>query len=233
MHTKINVLLVEDEPTLAAIIKESLETRDFLVTIAVNGSEGWTQFQKIKPDICIVDVMLPRKDGFSLVADIRIVDEKVPVIFLTARKETQDVIRGLEIGADDYMKKPFSMEELVLRLNVMVKRRNTVPSPSNYSGKPEKIGRYLFNYQKLQLAQGNNVIHLSQREADLLQLLIAAKNNLLDRRTTLIKLWGDDDSFTTRSMDVYITRLRKYFLNDSSIQIINIRGKGYSLIEYA
>ncbi|MBO9202585.1 MULTISPECIES: response regulator transcription factor [Niastella] len=232
MTNKITVLLVEDEPTLAAIIKESLETREFLVSIAINGVDGWEQFKKYKPDVCIVDVMLPRKDGFSLVSEIRLIDEKMPIIFLTARRETEDVIRGLEIGADDYMKKPFSLEELVLRLKAVVRRSELFTSKYSLE-KPQKVGCYLLNYKKLTLQRDNNNIRLSQREADLLQLLIAAKNKLLDRKTALIKLWGEDDPFAARSMDVYITRLRKYFIDDSSIEIINVRGKGYSLKEYS
>ncbi|QHS58824.1 response regulator transcription factor [Chitinophaga agri] len=232
MTNKINVLLVEDEPVLAAIIKESLETRDFLVSIAINGNNGWTLFKKLKPDICIIDVMLPGKDGFSLVSDIRTVDEKIPIIFLTARKQPEDVIRGLEIGADDYMKKPFSMEELVLRLKIMVRRQVQFSGPMNSTAGMLKVGRFTFNTQKQELTTQEQVIQLSQREADLLRLLIGAKNELLDRKTALLKLWGDDDPFTARSMDVYITRLRKYLREDTSVGIINIRGKGYSLIEY-
>jgi len=231
--SKIDLLLVEDEAVLAAIIKESLETRDFTVRIAVNGMDGWNQFKARRPDVCIMDVMLPRKDGFSLASEIRLIDAKVPIIFLTARRETTDVIRGLEIGADDYMKKPFSMEELVLRLMIMVKRSNISTSPRFSAHEPIKIGRYLFNYQKLQLYRENESIQLSQREADLLHLLINVKNDLLNRKTALIKLWGEDDPFSSRSMDVYITRIRKYFLQDNSVEIINIRGKGYSLIEYS
>ncbi|SHN42344.1 response regulator transcription factor [Chitinophaga sp. CF418] len=232
MINKINILLVEDEPVLAAIIKESLETRDFIVNIAVNGNNGWSMFKKLKPDICIIDVMLPGKDGFSLVSDIRTIDEKVPIIFLTARKQPEDVIHGLEIGADDYMKKPFSMEELVLRLKVMVRRQNQFSAFGNSLSGVVKVGRFMFNIQKQTLTAEGQVIQLSQREADLLTLLIDAKNELLDRKTALLKLWGDDDPFAARSMDVYITRIRKYFREDASIEIINIRGKGYSLIEY-
>lgn len=232
MINKISILLVEDEPTLAAIIKESLETRDFIVNIAVNGNNGWSMFKKMNPDICIIDVMLPGKDGFSLVSDIRTTDDNVPIIFLTARKQPEDVIHGLEIGADDYMKKPFSMEELVLRIKAMVRRKNQfLVSGSNSSGMV-KVGSFMFNIQKKELTNGNNVIQLSQREADLLRLLVEVKNELLDRRTTLLKLWGDDDPFAARSMDVYITRIRKYFREDTSIEIINVRGRGYSLIEY-
>jgi len=233
MINKINVLLVEDEPVLAAIIKEILETHEFIVHIAVDGMDGWDQFRELKPDICIIDVILPRKDGFSLVSEIRQVDEKVPVIFLTARSEPEDVIRGFEMGADDYIKKPFSMEELVLRLKSIVQRRSNLLGVRFCSSGEKKIGRYLFNYQKMVLCSENEVIQLSQREADLLRLLSDAKNDLLERKTALVKLWGKDDPFSARSMDVYITRIRKYFRHDTSVEIVNIRGKGYSLIEYS
>ena len=231
MTNKINVLLIEDESTLAGIIKESLETREFIVSIAVNGMDGWEKFKKLKPDVCIVDVMLPRKDGFMLVSEIRLIDEQVPIIFLTARKEIEDVIRGLEMGANDYMKKPFSMQELVLRLKILVRGRNNMFSPL-HSSEPQKIGRFMLDYQKLTLQRDNQTIRLTQKEADLLHLLIASKNKLLDRKTALIKLWGEDDPFAARSMDVYITRIRKYFINDNSVEIVNIRGKGYSLKEF-
>ncbi|OQP42945.1 two-component system response regulator [Niastella yeongjuensis] len=230
---KIKVLLVDDEPVLAAIIKESLEMREFTVHIALNGIDGWNQFKELRPDICVIDVVLPRKDGFALVSEIRLVDENVPVMFLTARSETENVIRGLEAGADDYMKKPFSMEELVLRLKVLLRRRsygfNTRLDPSEEI----KIGRYVFNARRLELSWNREIIQLSQREAELLQLLIDVKNSLLDRKTALIKLWGKDDFFSARSMDVYITRIRKYFRPDTSVEIVNIRGKGYSLLEHS
>lgn len=229
---KIKVLLVDDEPVLASVIKESLETREFIVHIAINGIDGWNQFKELRPDICIIDVVLPRKDGFALVAEIRLVDEKIPLMFLTARSETEDVIRGFEIGADDYMKKPFSMEELVWRMKVLVRRR-AVCGFTTRSNPSEKtvVGRYLFNARRMELSRDRETIQLSQREAELLQLLIDAKNKLLDRKTALIKLWGKDDVFSARSMDVYITRIRKYFRFDGSVEIVNIRGKGYSLVE--
>lgn len=228
---KIKVLLVDDEPVLASIIKESLETREFIVHIALNGIDGWNQFRELKPDLCIIDVVLPRKDGFSLVSEIRLVDDKVPIMFLTARSETEDVIRGLEIGADDYMKKPFSMEELVVRMKVLVRRRGDGFNSRSDPSEETTIGRFLFNARRMELSRDREIIQLSQREAELLQLLSDSKNSLLDRKTALIKLWGKDDVFSARSMDVYITRIRKYFRLDSSVEIVNIRGKGYSLIE--
>ena len=227
----IRVLLVEDEQVLAAIVKESLEKRGFSITIAQNGVEGWSKFRLSTPDICVIDVMMPRKDGFSLVTEIRMIDEQVPIIFLTARTQTEDVLKGLELGADDYMKKPFSMEELILRLKALVRRRS-VQDPG--LSVPElQIGEFRFRHQRLELIHGSDISSLSQREADLLLMLVQHKDRLLERKITLIKLWGEDTPFTARSMDVYITRLRKFFRADSSIEIVNIRGMGYSLIEIA
>lgn len=227
----IKVLLVEDEDVLALLLKESLATRGFDVMIAVNGVEGWSMFNLQKPDICIVDIMMPRKDGFSLVADIRMVDDLVPVIFLTAKTQTADVLKGLEIGADDYIKKPFSMEELILRMKRLLRRSNTKQDQQTTSSPDQQLGKLRFNHLKMQLYNGPETIDLSKREADLLNLLLQYKNQLLDRRTALIKLWGDDDVFNARSMDVYITRLRKFIRNDHSLDILNVRGQGYTLVE--
>jgi len=226
---KIKVLLVEDEPVLASIVKESLEKRGFAIAIAQNGVEGWSMFKQEKPDVCVIDVMMPRKDGFSLVTDIRMIDEQTPLIFLTARVQTADVLKGLELGADDYLKKPFSMEELILRLKALVKRRTIIPP--TVTDTDLKIGQFIFQHKRHELLLGEITFTLSQREADLLLLLIQHKNHLLDRKLALTKLWGDDTPFTARSMDVYITRLRKLFLKDPTIGIVNSRGQGYSLIE--
>jgi two-component system response regulator TrcR len=227
---KINLLLVEDEPVLATIIKESLESRGFQVRIAVNGIEGWSLFRLEKPDICVIDVMLPKKDGFTLVKDIRTVNLRVPIIFLTARTQTEDVLKGLEIGADDYMKKPFSMEELVLRVKGLLKRNEAdkIPVP----GSEVSLGKLLFNYQRLVLSTEGKEVTLSQREGELLNLLIKNKNGLLDRRTALLQLWGEDSRFNARSMDVYITRLRKFLKDEHGIEIQSVRGQGYKLIEF-
>jgi two-component system response regulator TrcR len=226
---KINLLLVEDEPVLASIIKESLESRGFQVRIAVNGLEGWSIFRNEKPDICVVDVMMPKKDGFTLVKDIRMVNQRVPIIFLTARTQTEDVLKGLEIGADDYMKKPFSMEELVLRVKGLL-RRNDIDQIL-YQSAEIYLGELRFNYQRLELFSEGQVITLSQRESELLHLLIKHKNTLLDRRSALLQLWGEDSRFNARSMDVYITRLRKFLKNEPGIEIQSVRGQGYKLVE--
>lgn len=228
----IKVLLVENEEVLAMIIAETLNKRGFEIKIAKNGIEGWSMFNQLKPDICIIDIMMPRKDGISLLRDIRKVDEFTPAIFLTAKSQTEEVLKGFEAGADDYMKKPFSMEELILRLKGMMRRRTPIviaePSVLDTSN---RIGPYKFNHKKLELSFKSSTTTLSQREGDLLALLLLHKNNVLDRSTALLKLWGDDNIFNARSMDVYISRLRKYFAEDANVEILNIRGQGYKLID--
>ncbi|WP_276485611.1 response regulator transcription factor [Paraflavitalea pollutisoli] len=226
----IRVLLVEDEQILASILKESLEKRGFVVEIAKNGVEGWQLYKTFRPDVCVIDVMMPRKDGFALVEEIRVVDEHIPLIMLTARTQNEDVLKGFELGADDYMKKPFSMEELILRLKALVRRK--VSQSADATPQQMTLGRFLFRHQYLELADGANVSTLSQREADLLLLLLQHKNQLLDRKLALIRLWGEDNPFTARSMDVYVTRLRKLLKEDTTIEIINTRGQGYSLVEH-
>jgi len=228
--TKPQILLIEDEPILASIIKESLESRGFEVTLATNGIEGWGLFNSIKPELCVVDVMLPKKDGFSLVKDIRTVNNRIPLIFLTARTQTEDVLKGLELGADDYMKKPFSMEELILRIKALM-RRNENPQSSDMQNVNYQLGHLQFNHQRLEIYGTDGTALLSQREADLLLLLLQNKNKLLDRKSALLKLWGEDNRFNARSMDVYITRLRKFLKSEPSIVIQSIRGQGYKLAE--
>jgi len=229
---KPSILLVEDEDVLAMVVRETLERVNFRVTLASNGVEGWVRFMHEKPDLCIIDVMLPRKDGLSLVSDIRKVDELVPIILLTSRVRTEDVLKGLEAGADDYIKKPFSLEEMILRIKGLLRRSgiNALVNPA-VPDEDVFIGSYKLHYIRQELIHKEKIYHLSQKEADLLQLLIGHKNNLLDRHTALIKIWGEDNIFNSRSMDVYITRIRKYLIDDSSVQILNIRSKGYKLID--
>jgi two-component system, OmpR family, response regulator TrcR len=228
----VRVLLVEDETVLAMVIRETLTPMGFEITIAANGVEGWSMFHSVRPDICVVDIMMPRKDGLSLVADIRQVDALVPIIFLTAKTQTADVLKGFETGADDYMKKPFSMEELIYRLRSQLRRRTpALPAAGAALQAPETLGRFQFDHQRLELGIDGKAISLSQREADLLALLMQHKNNLLERRAALLKIWRDDNVYNARSMDVYITRLRKYLQADPRVEILNVRGQGYKLID--
>jgi len=227
MNKTISILLAEDEPALGQIIKESLETRNFTVTLCVNGEQAFNEFQKIKPQLLVLDVMMPKKDGFTLAKEIRQVDTTVPIIFLTAKSQTQDVVEGFSIGGNDYLKKPFSMEELIVRMNALLDR-------SSLQKKIEiiKIGNYIFNFPKqtLQFYNDSEPKMLTHREAHLLFHLYNNRNEVLDRSFILKKLWGNDDFFNARSMDVFISKLRKKLKDDNNIQIVNVRGYGYKLI---
>lgn len=223
----IKILLAEDEPALGMIIKESLETRNFSVTLCVNGEEAYEQYQKTNPQILVLDVMMPKKDGFTLAKEIRQENTKIPIIFLTAKSQTQDVVEGFSIGGNDYLKKPFSMEELIVRIKNLLDR-------SSLQKKTEiiQLGKYTFNFKKqtLQFNQSDEIVTLTHREAHLLYNLYHTKNEVLDRSYILKKLWNNDDFFSGRSMDVFITKLRKKLKQDENIQIVNVRGYGYKLI---
>lgn len=227
----IKLLLVEDEQVLAMVLKETLEGAGFSVTVAANGVQAWSLYKQWQPDACIADIMLPKKDGISLVQDIRTIDTRIPIIFLTAKTQTEDVLNGLKAGADDYIKKPFSMEELIMRLQILLRRVYTPGElPALQKAEVTLIGGYRFDFTRMQLMYNEEIFYLSQREADLLQLLFQHRNQLLDRRTALLQIWGEDSVFHARTMDVYITKLRKYLKNDNNIAIVNVRGKGYKLI---
>lgn len=223
--SKINVLLAEDEASLGMIVKESLETRGFSVYHAVNGADAFEIYQKEKPDILVLDVMMPKKDGFTLAKEIREENKKIPIIFLTAKSQTSDVLEGFEHGGNDYLKKPFSMEELIVRMKALLNRIELKTNVENI-----KIGNYIFNFTKQTLFHSEISENLTHREAQLLFYLFEKKNNVLDRTFILNKLWGNDDFFNARSMDVFISKLRKKLKKDPNIQILNIRGFGYKLI---
>jgi len=223
--SKINVLLAEDEASLGMIVKESLETRGFSVNHAVNGVDAFEIYKKEKPDILVLDVMMPKKDGFTLAKEIREENKKIPIIFLTAKSQTSDVLEGFEHGGNDYLKKPFSMEELIVRIKALL---NRIALKTNVES--IKIGNYIFNFTKQTLLHSQNSENLTHREAQLLFYLFEKKNDVLDRTFILNKLWGNDDFFNARSMDVFISKLRKKLKKDPNIQILNIRGFGYKLI---
>jgi DNA-binding response OmpR family regulator len=218
------ILLAEDEPSLGQIIKESLETRNFEVLLCVNGQEAMDVYYKEKPKLLVLDVMMPKKDGFTLAKEIRLIDPEIPIIFLTAKSQVTDVVEGFNVGGNDYLRKPFSMEELIVRINALLKRKKEVDT----SAMP--LGQFVFNLKKQTLNSADEVISLTHREAHLLYHLINNKNKVLERSFILKKLWGDDDFFNARSMDVFITKLRKKLKSDPSIQILNVRGFGYKLI---
>ncbi|WP_106791418.1 response regulator transcription factor [Aquimarina sp. Aq78] len=225
MTDTIEILLAEDEPSLGQIIKESLETRNFKVHLAKNGEEAYNLYKSVKPKLLVLDVMMPKKDGFTLAKEIRQEDNTIPIIFLTAKSQTQDVVEGFTIGGNDYLKKPFSMEELIVRINNLLHRITLQQSAEVIS-----IGQYTFDFPKQLLTYKEETLQLTHREAHLLFHLIKNKNQVLDRSVILKKLWGDDDFFSGRSMDVFITKLRKKLKQDESIQIINVRGYGYKLV---
>jgi len=220
------ILLAEDEPALGLIIKESLETRGFKVLLCENGEIALKTYKAQQPELLVLDVMMPKKDGFTLAKDIRFEDDTVPIIFLTSKSQTQDVVEGFTIGGNDYLKKPFSMEELIVRINSLLNRTKLQKTSDILH-----VGNYMFDFPK-QILQFKNEAHtqLTHREAHLLFHLIKNKNQVLDRSLILNKLWGNDDFFNARSMDVFITKLRKKLSQDDTVQILNVRGFGYKLI---
>lgn len=221
------LLLVEDEPFLAKVIEDSLKQKGYQVTYANDGKKGYNLFLNGNFDIVVLDVMLPFLDGFSLAKQIRKIDQNTPILFLTAKTETADLVQGYESGGNDYLKKPFSLEEFFLRVNQLIKRswqQNQLILTEIH------IGNYHFNHQRQELSIAKETVKLSAREADLLLLLYKNKNQLTDRKLALLSLWGDDSFFNTRTMDVFITRLRKHLKKDNQIEILNIRGMGYKLI---
>lgn len=227
MAEKINILLAEDEPALGQIVQESLETRDFIVHLATDGEKALQMYREQQPELLVLDVMMPKKDGFTLAKEIRKEDDSIPIIFLTAKSQTSDVVEGFTIGGNDYLKKPFSMEELIVRIHNLLQRKKT-------QQKSEKleVGDYIFDFPKQTLEYKNaDAEMLTHREAHLLFHLIKNKNQVLDRSVVLNKLWNNDDFFAARSMDVYISKLRKKLAKDPSLQIINVRGFGYKLTD--
>ena len=224
MSKIIKILLAEDEPSLGQIIKESLETRNFEVLLCADGEIAYQTYKSEQPLLLVLDVMMPKKDGFTLAKEIRAEDPEIPIIFLTAKSQTEDVVEGFNLGGNDYLKKPFSMEELIVRINALLKR-NKESLTDNIS-----VGNYTFNLKKQTLLINDVSQNLTHREANLLYYLLKNKNQILERSFILKKLWGDDDFFNARSMDVFITKLRKKLKDDASIQIINVRGFGYKLI---
>ncbi|WP_299889036.1 response regulator transcription factor [uncultured Lacinutrix sp.] len=226
MNTKTTILLAEDEPALGQIIKESLETRNFDVLLCENGEIALDTYHTKTPKILVLDVMMPKKDGFTLAKEIREIDNEIPIIFLTAKSQTQDVVEGFHIGGNDYLKKPFSIEELIVRIQNLLQRSITQKSAETII-----ISDFTFDFPK-QLLQYKNEApkQLTHREAHLLFHLTKNKNQVLNRSLILNKLWGNDDFFSGRSMDVFITKLRKKLKQDETIQIINVRGFGYKLV---
>ena len=223
---KTKILYVEDDETLSFITKENLESQGYAVDHAPNGAMAYNLSMQNDYDLFVLDIMLPEMDGFTLAEKIRDKNQEVPILFLSAKSMKEDRIQGLKIGADDYITKPFSIEELVLRIEVFLKRSKI----TNPSGSQEKhVGDYLFEYDNLSLSKNNTEIIMTQREADLLNYLLQRKNQVVKRSAILESIWGEDDYFMGRSLDVFISRLRKYFTQDQHIKIENIHGVGFKL----
>lgn len=222
---KIKILYVEDEPFLGRIVKESLESRDFEVNMLTDGKDVLKHFEKINPDICVLDIMLPVKDGYSIAKELRQQNSKIPIIFVTAKVQTEDLLKGFESGGNDYIRKPFSMEELIARINNLL--QITQKQKTNGSNDSIVIGKYEFNPLRYELKFEDKVKKLSSREATLLSILSENRNGTTHRKEILMKLWGDDSFFNSRNLDVYITKLRDYLKEDPTIEIITIKGVGY------
>ncbi len=227
MDEKLKILLCEDDENLGMLLREYLQAKGYLAVLCQDGEDGYKEFAKGKFDIAVLDVMMPKKDGFTLAQEIRQANAEIPIIFLTARALKEDILEGFKIGADDYITKPFSMEELVLRIEAILRR---VHGKKNKDTTVFRIGRFVFDAQKQLLTIGEKQTKLTTKENELLALLCAHSNEILQRDFALKTIWIDDNYFNARSMDVYITKLRKHLKDDDQIEIINIHGKGYKLI---
>lgn len=226
------ILLVEDDQNFGDVLRSYLEMHEFEVTLAEDGEKGLKAFKAGEYDLCITDVMMPKKDGFSLARDIREEDKELPIIFLTAKTLKEDVLEGFKIGADDYITKPFNSEELLYRVNAVLKRSQKAPDPKEEI-KEFEIGKYHFNYPlRILTFNGEEKVKekLSPKEAHLLRMFCMHKNDVLPRSKALKKIWGEDNYFTARSMDVFVTKLRKYLAADDDIEIVNIHGNGFRLL---
>ena len=226
---KIKILLAEDDANLGTLLQEYLEAKGYSVKLARNGKEGYDLFCKQEYDLCLLDVMMPLKDGFTLAKEIRQSNKQVPIIFLTAKSMKEDTIEGFNAGADDYITKPFSMEELMLRIQAILRRSMKTQAVEN-NETVFSLGRYTFNTQKQTLVCDENEVKLTTKEVQLLRLLVLNKNEVVDRAFTLKTIWSDDNYFNSRSMDVYITKLRKYLKHDQKVEIVNVHGKGFKLL---
>jgi len=226
MEPKNNaILLVEDDPNLGIVVRDYLKMSGYKVDLADNGIIGWECFIANKYDLCILDIMLPERDGFMLAEMIRNQNELIPILFLTAKASMEDKLKGFKLGADDYIIKPFNIEELVLRIEVFLKRSRTNSAPKNIF----TIGKYIFDCNNLRLMMDDKTNNLTQKEVDLLKLLCIHKGEVIKRDDILNSIWGNDDYFTGRSLDVFISRLRKYLKDDPSIEIQNLHSVGFRL----
>ena len=227
MEEKLKILLCEDDENLGMLLREYLQAKGYMTELCADGEAGFKAFMKSKLDICVLDVMMPKKDGFTLAQEIRQTNAEMPIIFLTAKTQKEDIVEGFKLGADDYITKPFSMEELVFRIEAILRR---VRGKKSKESTLYNIGKFTFDTQKQLLSIGNEHRKLTTKENELLSLLCSHANEILQRDFALKTIWIDDNYFNARSMDVYITKLRKHLKDDPQIEIINIHGKGYKLI---
>ena len=227
MEERLRILLTEDDENLGMLLREYLLAKGFSADLYANGDAGYKAFVKGKYDLCVLDVMMPEKDGFQVATEIRNVNAEVPIIFLSARSLKEDILSGFKIGADDYITKPFSMEELVFRIEAILRR---VKGKKDKDVTMYRLGKFTFDTQKQTLIIGDKSTKLTTKESELLSLLCSHANEILERNYALKTIWIDDNYFNARSMDVYIIKLRKHLKEDPSIEIINIHGKGYKLI---
>ena len=227
MDERTRILLCEDDESLGMLLREYLQQKGFSADLFADGESGYKAFLKGKYDICVLDVMMPKKDGFTLAKEIRQINAEVPIIFLTAKTLKADILNGFKIGGDDYITKPFSMEELVFRIEAILRR---VHGKKNTEQTNFQIGKFFFDTQKQTLKIDDTTTKLTTKECDLLKLLCEHANEILQRDFALKTIWVDDNYFNARSMDVYITKLRKHLRADPDVEIINIHGKGYKLI---
>jgi two-component system, OmpR family, response regulator len=224
---KVRILLAEDEENLGMLLKEYLKARNFDAELFPNGEKALRSFERNSYDICVLDVMMPIMDGFSVAKEIRKLKKDTPIIFLTAKSLKEDVIEGFSIGADDYITKPFSMEELIFRIEAILRRTK---GKSDVEQKVYQLAGYNFDFEKQTLTYADKIQKLTTKESDLLKMLCDNKNSILERNYALKTIWIDDNYFNARSMDVYITKLRKYLKEEPGIQVLNIHGKGFKLL---
>jgi len=227
MQPKAKILLVEDDSALGFVIKDNLEENGYEVIFSADGENGWQQFMRHNIDICLLDVMLPKKDGMALAGQIRKKNEKIPILFLTAKSMDEDRIAGFKAGGDDYITKPFNMTELLLRIEVFLKRTRT---KSNEVAEKFELGSLVFDYNNLLLIDGSHKQQLTQKEADLLQFLCLHSNSVVKREDILMNVWGKEDYFLGRSMDVFMTKIRKYLKFAEGVELQTVHGVGFKLV---
>jgi DNA-binding response OmpR family regulator len=222
------ILYVEDEVFLGKIVKESLQSRGFSVCMETDGAKAFDAFKKILPDVCVLDIMLPNKDGFEIAEEIRSVNAQVPILFLTAKTQTGDVVKGFTLGGNDYIRKPFSMEELIVRIENVLRKKEG--KPIAVSADTVQLGKYLFYTNRQLLVKDKDEKKLSYRESELLKILYENRDGIIERKDILQLLWGNDSFFNSRNLDVYINKIRGYLKEDDNLEVLTIKGIGYRFV---